>query len=82
MEGQSPALRILTGKNQPQIKLQRFRKEWIWTFGCLVHQTNFLDNVLKLKQNFRKTKVVTGKTPFFEESPFCTPHSIYLNIGF
>ena len=75
-------LRILTGKKHPQIKLQRFRKLWIWTFGWLLHQTNFLYEALKLKQNFRKNKVVTGKTRFFVIGLFCTPHSICLNIGF
>ena len=33
-------LRILTGKKDPQITLQRLRKVWIWTFGSLVHQIN------------------------------------------
>ena len=75
-------LRILTGKKHPQIKLQRFRKLWIWTFGWLLHQTNFLYEALKLKQNFWKNKVVTGKTRFFVIGPFCTPHSICLKIGF
>ena len=31
---------------------------------------------LKLKQNFQKNNVVTGKTPFFMIGPFCTHHSI------
>ena len=36
-----------------------------------------------MKQNYqKKNKVVTGKTPFFVIGPFCTPHSICLNIGF
>ena len=48
----------------------------IWTFGALVHQINSLYEVRKLKQNLRKNKVVTGKTPFFVIGPFCTPHSI------
>ena len=39
-----------------------------------------LYEVLRLKQNFRKIKKVTGKTPFFEIGPFCTPHSICLYI--
>ena len=30
----------------------------------------------------KKNKVVTGKTPFFLIGPFCTHHSICLNIGF
>ena len=67
----------------PQIKLQRFRKVWIWTFGCLLYQINSLYEVIKFKQNFRKNKIVTGKTMFFMICPFCTPHSIcHLNIGF
>ena len=38
--------------------------------------------VLKLKQNFQKNKVVTSKTAFFVIGPFCTSHFICLNIGF
>ena len=72
----------LTVKKHPQMKLQRFRKVWIWTFRCLVHQVNSLYGVLKLNQNFRKNKVVPGKTLFFVISPFCIRHSICLNIGF
>ena len=74
-------LKILTGKNHPQIKLQNLRKVWIWTFGWLVHQKNSFYKVLKLKQNFRIYKVVASKTAFFVTGLICTSHSIYLNIG-
>ena len=37
---------------------------------------------VKLKQNFRKNIVVTGKTPFFVTDPFCIPHSICLKCSF
>ena len=47
----------------------------MWAFGSL-------EEVLKLKQNFQKKKVVTGKTSFFVMGPFCTHHFICLNIGF
>ena len=48
----------------------------IWVVGQLFRrgfstETKFLKNVL-----------VSGKTPFFMISPFCTLHSICLNIGF
>ena len=75
-------LRILTGKKHRQIKLQHLQKVGIWAFGSLIHQINSLWQVLKLKQNFEKNKVVFGKTPFFVIGPFCTHHSICLNIGF
>ena len=75
-------IRTLTGKKNLQIKLQCFRKAWIWTFRWLVHQINSLYEVHTPKLNFRKNKVVTGKTPFFVIGSFCTPHSICLNIGF
>ena len=75
-------LRILTGKKHPKIKLQRLQKMQIWTFGSLVHQINFFQEVLKLEQIFQKNKVVTGKTPLFVIGPFCSRHSICLNIGF
>ena len=77
-----PTLRVLTGKKQRQIKFQRLQKIWIWAFGSLVPQINFLLKVPKPKQNFRKNKVVTGKTPFFLIGPFCTHHSICFNTGF
>ena len=62
-----------TRKKHPQIKLQRFQKVWIWTFGWLVHQVNSLYKVLKMKQSFWKSKIVTGKMTFFVSilySPF------------
>ena len=34
-----------------------------------------------MKENFWKSEVFAGKTPFFVIDP-CTSHSIYLNIGF
>ena len=37
-----------------------------------------LYKVLKLKQFFRKSKVVTGKTPLFVVGSICTPHFICL----
>ena len=69
-------------KKHPKVKLQQFWKEWIWTFGWLVHQTNSVYKVSKLKQNFWKRKVVTGKTLLFVIGQFCTLHSICINIGF
>ena len=35
-------LRILTGKKNREIKLQRLRKVRIWAFDSLVHQINSL----------------------------------------
>ena len=52
------------------------------TFGSLVHQINSFEGVLKLGEIFQKNKVVTGKTPLFVMGPFCSRHSICLNIGF
>ena len=36
----------------------------------MVHQINFLLEVLNLKKNLQKNKVVTGKTPFLVIGPF------------
>ena len=74
-------LRILTVKKHHQIKLKRLRKVWIWTFEWLVHQISDLYEVLKLKQIFRKNKLVTGKPPFSVIGPFSSPH-ICVNSGF
>ena len=70
VHGATISLRILTEKNYCQIKLQRLQKVRIWTFGELVHEINSMEEVLKLKQNFQKNKVVTEKTPLFVIGPF------------
>ena len=62
--------------------MQRLRKIRILTFGALVHQINPFQEVLKLEQIFQKKQVVTVKTPLFVIGPFCSRHSICLNIGF
>ena len=50
----SKDLRLLTGKNDSKIKLQRLEKAKMWTFGLLVNDIKFLRKFLKLKQNFQK----------------------------
>ena len=37
--------------------------------------------VLTNSLTFQKNNVVSGKTLFFVIDPFCTPDSVYLNIG-
>ena len=71
-------LRILTGKKQPKLNSNAFEKDKYEHLDGL----DGLYEVLKLKQNFLKNKVVTSKAWFFVIGPFCTPHSICLNIGF
>ena len=61
--------------------LQRLRKIRILTFGSLVYQINSFQDALKLEQIFQKN-LVTGKTPRFVIGPFCSHHTICLNIGF
>ena len=51
----------------------------VWAVGTL---SQLFIRVLKLKQNFQKSKVVIGKTQFSVIDPFCSYHSICLNIGF
>ena len=74
-------LRILTEKNHPQRNLQRLKSMnmAIWMVGT---SNQIFMRGLKLKQNFRKNKIVTGITPFFMKSPFFTPHSVCINIDF
>ena len=64
----------------PSNKTTALQKGEIRAYGLLV--INSLEEVLKLKQNFQKIKVVTGKTSFFVIGPFCAHHPIGLNIGF
>ena len=52
----------------------------IYTFGLLVNHINSSYEVLKLKQNFRKNKIL--QILFFVIDPFCTSHSTNLKIGF
>ena len=75
-------LRILTGKKHSQIKLQRLQKVGIWAFRWLVHKINSLKEVLKLKQNFQKNKVVTAKTPFFLTDPFVLTILFVLTLAY
>ena len=51
-------LRILTGKKQRQLKLQRSEKVRIWAFGLLVYQINYLQEVFKMKRNFQKIELL------------------------
>ena len=51
----------------------------IWAVGIL-NQIFIKDSYIQIK--FSKKEVVSGKNPFFVTSPFYTPHSICLNIGF
>ena len=47
---------VVSDKSELPIKVP------IWAFESLVHQVNYLEEVLKLKQNFQKNKVNTDKT--------------------
>ena len=74
-------LKILTEKKHPQRNFQRLKSMnmAIWMVGT---SNQIFIRDLKLKQNFRKYKIVTGITPFFMKSPFCTPHFVCMNIDF
>ena len=50
--------------------------------GTSYHYWYYLWEVLIHKLNLQQNKVVSGKSPFFLIGPFCTRHSICLNIGF
>ena len=52
----------------------------IWAVG--ISNQIFVRGSLTEKKNFKKNKVVTGKTPLFVIGPFSTHHSICLNFGF
>ena len=79
------ALRILAGKKTPSNKTPMLSKSMnmdISVVSTLI-QLFIRGSYLKLKQNFRKKKVVTGKILFFViGDPFCSPHFICLSIGF
>ena len=51
----------------------------IWVIGALT-QLFTIDSLLKL--DFQKNELVSRKILFFVIDPFCTPHLIFLNIGF
>ena len=75
-------LRIPARKKKPQIKLQHIRKVWIWTFGSFLQQLNSLYEVLVMKQNCQKNKVVTHKNPFFVIVHFILPIIFVLALAF
>ena len=68
-------------ENTPSNKTEapmKIMNKYIWAIVIL----NQLYEVLILKLKFQKNEVVSGKSPYFVIRPFCTPHSICLNIGF
>ena len=67
----------------PSNKTQTLSKSMntVWTFRRLVHQINSLYEILKLKQNFRKIKVVAAKTLFFVIGPFVFPILLVLALA-
>ena len=73
------SLRIFKGKNCPQKKKKKNEYEHLGS--CCIKST-LCKRFLKLNQIFKKSKVVTGRSSFFVIGPFCTPHSVCLNIGF
>ena len=64
----------------PSNKTPALTKSKDMSIWVVLHQINSLHEGLHLKQNIQKNKVVTDKTLFFAIGPFCTHHSIYLNI--
>ena len=52
----------------------------IWVDGT--SNKLFVRSSLNWNKIFKKNKVATGKTPFFLIGPFCSHHSICLNIAF
>ena len=56
----------------------------IWVVGTSnqIFVKKFLKILKKLLKIFKKNKVITGKTPSYAIGPFCTHHSICLDIEF
>ena len=56
---------------------------YIWGIGT-VNQLfeNVCNSLFWSNYVFKKNEVVSGKNLSFVIGPFCTPHSICLNIGF
>ena len=52
---------------------------YIWAIGIL---NQLFIRVCYTQIKFSKKEVVSRKSAFFVIGPFCTPHSICLNIGF
>ena len=51
----------------------------VWAVGTL---NQLFKRFLNWNKTFKKNKIVTGKTQFSVTDPFCSYHSICLNIGF
>ena len=71
------SLRILTGKKHGQLNFSAYKK---YRYGHL-GQWYIKSTLLKRFLNWKKSKVLTAKAPFFVIGPFCAHHSICLNIG-
>ena len=75
------ALRLLTGKKAPSNKTAAFTERMnmdSWVAGT---SNQLFRRGPYLKKNFQKTKVVSGKTPFFVIGPFCNSNSICIYTG-
>ena len=66
-------------ENTPSNKFEALTKSYIWAIGPL---NRLFIRGSHTQVSFQKDKRVSGKSPFFVIDPFCTPHSICLNIGF
>ena len=73
----SDALKDNHREKAPSNKIPAYKKYEYGNFGPWHIKSN-----LKLKQDFQKNEAIPGKAPFFVIDPFCTQHSICLNIGF
>ena len=70
-------------ENTPSNKIEALTKSinmYIRVIGTLNHL--FIRGSYTPLNFFLKKEVIGGRSPFFVIGPFCTPHSVNLNIGF
>ena len=72
--------RILTGEKHRQINSSAYKKYQVGHLCCWYIKLILYKWLLKWIKIFEKNEAATGKTPFFAIGPFCTHHSICLNI--
>ena len=75
-------LRLLTGKKALLNKTPALTKSMNMGIWVAVTSNQLFLRCSYTELKFSKNKVVTAKTPFFAIGSLCTPHSVYLNIGF
>ena len=79
---ETSSLGILTKKKRLKLNSSTYEKYKHGHLGRQYIKLTLFKRFQNCNRFSKKNKVVTGKTPLFVIGPFCSCHSICLNIGF